>query len=144
MVCNHHCSQAVARSITFLIILAFLIFWPMLSASHAEVTMDGSLGPSGAVGSGTLPDGTFTDYLITHDLGKQAGNNLFHSFGKFNLDANQSATFTGPNSIDNIIGRVTGGTQSWIDGQLRSTIDGANLYMLNPVGVLFGPNASLM
>ena len=143
MVCNHQYSQAVTPIMTLLIILAFLLFWPILSTSHAEVTLDGSLGPSGAVGPGTLPDGTSTTYLITDNLGTQVGGNLFHSFGKFNVDTNESATFTGPNSINNIIGRVTGGTQSWIDGLLRSTIDGANLFLLNPGGMLFGPNATL-
>ncbi|MCK4788606.1 MAG: filamentous hemagglutinin N-terminal domain-containing protein, partial [Desulfobacteraceae bacterium] len=143
MACNHQYSQAVTPIMTLLIILAFLLFWPILSTSHAEVTLDGSLGPSGAVGHGTLPDGTSTTYLITDNLGTQVGGNLFHSFGKFNVDTNESATFTGPNSINNIIGRVTGGTQSWIDGLLRSTIDGANLFLLNPAGMLFGPNATL-
>ena len=38
---------------------------------------------------------------------------------------------------------MTGGQQSLIDGMLRTTIPGANLYLLNPAGVFFGPNASL-
>ena len=143
MVCNNQYSQSVTPIMTLLIILAFLLFWPILSTSHAEVTLDGSLGPSGAVGPGTLPDGTSTTYLITDNLGTQVGGNLFHSFGKFNVNTNESATLTGPNSINNIIGRVTGGTQSWIDGLLRSTIEGANLFLLNPAGMLFGPNATL-
>jgi filamentous hemagglutinin family protein len=54
-----------------------------------------------------------------------------------------SATFTGPSTITNILSRVTGGQPSAIDGVLRSEILGANLYLLNPSGVLFGPNASL-
>ena len=45
--------------------------------------------------------------------------------------------------MSNIIGRVTGGEISLIDGTLRSTIPGANLYLLNPAGVLFGENAAL-
>ena len=54
-----------------------------------------------------------------------------------------SATFTGPETIANILSRVTGGQPSVIDGRLQSTIPGANLYLLNPSGVLFGSNASL-
>ncbi len=45
--------------------------------------------------------------------------------------------------MQNIISRVTGGEGSWIDGTLRSTISGADMYFLNPAGVMFGPNASL-
>ncbi len=108
----------------------------MLSLSgHAAVTMDGTLG-RGASLSGP-------DYSITSDLGRQSGNNLFHSFGQFNLSQGESATFSGPAGISNIIGRVTGGSASGIDGTLRSTIPAANLYLINPAGLVFGPHAAL-
>lgn len=45
--------------------------------------------------------------------------------------------------IQNIITRVTDGSASWIDGPLCSEIPGADLYFLNPSGVMFGPNATL-
>jgi filamentous hemagglutinin family protein len=120
-------------------------FFVLLGSTCAlgQVTLDGSLGPKGPVLSGTLPDGSSTTYLISSDLGKQGGNNLFHSFQQFNVLTAESATFTGPQNIENIIGRVTGGSASWVDGLLRSTIDGASLFLLNPSGILFGPNASL-
>ena len=102
--------------------------------ANAEVTLDGSLGHSGA-----LPG---PNYLIGADLGRQHGGNLFHSFKDFNLSRFESATFSGPNSINNIISRVTGGTPSNIDGLIRSTIP-ANMYFLNPYGIIFGPNAKL-
>jgi len=103
--------------------------------SPAELVTDGSLGPTVAL------DGPA--YQIEADLGQQAGANLFHSFSQFNLNAGDSATFTGPGSVQNIISRVTGGQLSTIDGQLASTIPGANLFLLNPAGWLFGPHASL-
>src|SRR5215813_6306433 len=82
-------------------------------------------------------------YAIPDSVGQIRGPNLFHSFGQFNLSQGESATFTGSNTIANIIGRVTGGSPSSIDGTIRSQIPGANLYLLNPRGVMFGPNASL-
>ncbi|MBK8534014.1 MAG: filamentous hemagglutinin N-terminal domain-containing protein [Candidatus Competibacteraceae bacterium] len=105
------------------------------SLLHAAVTLDGSVGRAGA-----LPG---PNYQITADLGRQVGGNLFHSFGQFSITTGESATFSGPNSISNIIGRITGGQSSFIDGAIRSTIPGANLYLLNPAGVLFGEHATL-
>ena len=103
--------------------------------AYGGVTTDGSLGRAGALSGPT--------YQITSDLGRQVGGNLFHSFGQFSVNTGESATFSGPNSVSNIIGRVTGGQASLIDGTLRSTIPGANLYLLNPAGMLFGENARL-
>jgi filamentous hemagglutinin family protein len=76
-------------------------------------------------------------------VGQIRGSNLFHSFGQFNLFQGESATFTGPNTITNILSRVTGGSPSSIDGTIRSQIPGAHLYLLNPSGFMFGPNARL-
>ena len=70
----------------------------------------------------------------------QVGGNLFHSFSQLNLSRTESATFSGPPTVQNVLARVTGGASS-IDGTLRSTIPGANLYLINPGGVMFGPNA---
>ena len=83
------------------------------------------------------------DYGIAARLGKQAGSNLFFSFSQFGLATGESATFSGPASVRNILARVTGGSASSIDGTLRSTIPNANLFLMNPTGVMFGPNAKL-
>ena len=71
-------------------------------------------------------------------------NNLFHSFSDFNVNTGQTATFTGPSSIANIINRVTGQQLSNIDGALnsKSAMPHANLFLMNPNGVVLGPNAS--
>jgi filamentous hemagglutinin family protein len=82
-----------------------------------------------------------SNYTIS--AGTLRGGNQFHSFGKFNVFTGESATFTGPATINNIIGRVTGGNQSLIDGLLKSDINGANLFLINPSGVIFGENATL-
>lgn len=123
--------------------ISFLFLLAAIPAVFADVLLDGSLGPAGPVGPGRLADGTLTDYLITNDMGRQVGTNLFHSFEGFTVDTHENAAFTGPETIDNIISRVTGGSPSWIDGLLRSTIEDSNLFFLNPAGVMFGPNATL-
>ena len=102
---------------------------------RAEVVLDGSLGSAGSVAG--------PDYAITDGLGETWGDNLFHSFSIFNIDTGETANFSGPANISNIITRVTGGELSTIDGALSSSIDGANLFLINPSGVTFGPNASL-
>jgi filamentous hemagglutinin family protein len=102
---------------------------------NAEVIIDSSLGSRA-----NLPG---PNYLIGADLGSHKGGNLFHSFQDFNLNSLESATFSGPNSVSNIISRVTGGTPSNIDGLIRSTIPNADMYFLNPYGIMFGPNARL-
>ncbi len=116
--------------------LHLVTLMPLLAAgAHAEVTLDGTLGRAGA-----LPG---PDYQIGADLGQPHGGNLFHSFRDFNLQSHESATFSGPNQVQNVISRVTGGNPSSIDGTLRSTIPNADMYFINPYGILFGPNAKL-
>jgi filamentous hemagglutinin family protein len=83
------------------------------------------------------------DFTIADTLGTTQGTNLFHSFSAFSIDSTESATFTGPAGLDNVISRVTGGTPSSIDGLFRSTVPGADVYFINPAGVIFGQNASL-
>jgi len=102
---------------------------------NAEITTDGTLGPALS-----LPG---PDFQVTDSLGQQQGGNLFHSFSVFSINTGESATFSGPVTVNNIISRVTGGSASVIDGALRSTIPGADVYLVNPAGVMFGDNASL-
>jgi len=115
--------------------LATALWLAWSTQTPAQVATDGSLGPAGALAG--------PSYAITANLGRQVGTNLFHSFSTFNLANGQSATFSGPGGIANIVNRVTGGSASNIDGVLRSTIAGANLYLVNPSGILFGRSASL-
>lgn len=115
--------------------VAFALF--LLSPqADAGVVLDGSLG--GPAGSLAGPN-----YAITAGLGRQVGGNLFHSFASFGLTSAETATFSGPGSVTNIISRVTGGGISNIDGRIASTIPGANFFFLNPAGIVFGPNATL-
>jgi filamentous hemagglutinin family protein len=103
---------------------------------HAEVVLDGSVGPAT-----TLPGPNFD---IRADYGKAMGNNLFHSFQSFNLNQNESATFSGPAHTENVISRITGGTLSNIDGTMKlSDMPKANFYFINPAGIIFGEHAKL-
>jgi filamentous hemagglutinin family protein len=80
---------------------------------------------------------------FTINGGTRAGANLFHSFQEFGLTQGQIAAFRSQPAIRNILGRVTGGDASIIDGMIRVTGGNSNLYLLNPAGVVFGANARL-
>ena len=74
--------------------------------------------------------------------GIQKGNNLFHSFKEFSIPTGSSATFQNSSAIKNIINRVTGGNISNIDGLIKAS-GNANLFLINPSGIVFGENARL-
>jgi len=105
------------------------------TSARAQITTDGTLG--------VVQSFNGVNTTIPASLGRQAGGNLFHSFGAFSVPTGGSAIFSGPGSVANVISRVTGGQASSIDGRLGSSIQGANLFLINPRGILFGPNASL-
>jgi len=93
----------------------------------------------------TLPSGQI-NYNITGGTRLGGGTNLFHSFGNFNVPTNNIANFLNETALptSNILGRVTGGNISNIFGSIQTTgFGGANLFLMNPAGFLFGPNATI-
>ena len=75
--------------------------------------------------------------------GAQAEGNLFHDFESFNLDEAQTANFLSDSGVFNIFGQVSGLSPSYIDGLVQVSGSDANLYLINPAGILFGPNGQL-
>jgi filamentous hemagglutinin family protein len=124
--------------------LALILAFFAASELPAQVVRDGSLGSRGpGVVDQTTGPGGGIDYRIRESDGELVGGrNLFHSFDRFDLSAGERAIYQGNASIDNLITRVTGGASS-IDGTIRSEIPGANLFFVNPAGILFGENAKI-
>jgi filamentous hemagglutinin family protein len=102
-------------------------------AQEAPITSDGT----------TATDVNTTDGS-NFDIngGDKAGGNLFHSFGNFSVPDGGSANFLNSPDIVNIINRVTGGNISEINGLLKAA-GSANLFLINPAGIVFGQNARL-
>jgi filamentous hemagglutinin family protein len=134
--------QILIRSIAISLgLLSALI----LSAS-AEITATTEAGTTGTKFTVT-PNPTTKTTTIDIEGGQKSSDNknLFHSFGKFNVDLGQVANFKADEKIGNILGTVTGGASS-IDGKLQVTggdPKGVNLYLMNPAGIVFGKGASL-
>lgn len=85
-------------------------------------------------------------HSITGGTRPGGGPNLFHSFGNFTVGTGDLANFSNNTGLptSNILSRVTGGTISTIDGTIQTTGFGnANLFLMNPSGIVMGPGASL-
>ncbi len=93
--------------------------------------------------TGTLVTPIGNKYNINGGTLSGDRTNLFHSFDKFGLSAGETANFISNPQIWNILGRVTGGNASLINGLIQVTGGKSNLFLINPAGIVFGTNASL-
>jgi filamentous hemagglutinin family protein len=87
----------------------------------------------------TQVSGNGNNFNITGGVNK--GRTLFHSFTDFSIPTNGQANFINPVGNLNIITRVTGNSFSDINGLINT--NGANFFLLNPNGIVFGTNAQL-
>ncbi|PSB31320.1 filamentous hemagglutinin N-terminal domain-containing protein [Chlorogloea sp. CCALA 695] len=116
-----------------------LVFVFALSA-YSQVIPDSSLENSNSI---VVPNQVIQD--TSSDVvtgGASRGNTLFHSFQQFNIGNNQGVYFSNPVGITNILSRVTGSSPSTILGKL-GVLGDANLFFINPNGIIFGLGAVL-
>jgi len=108
--------------------------------ARAQIIPDNTLGAEASrLNQNQLINGVLGDKI---DGGAARGSNLFHSFSEFNIQNGQRVYFANPIGIENIFTRVTGGNASKIEGTL-GVLGAANLFLINPNGIVFGKNALL-
>jgi filamentous hemagglutinin family protein len=107
-----------------------------INPAIAQVVPDSTLGDE----SSTVTSGEPNTETI--DGGAIRGANLFHSFQEFNVSEGRSVYFSNPTGIANILSRVTGNNPSQILGQL-GVLGNADLFLINPNGIIFGADSSL-
>lgn len=127
-------SRYLSPTIALLILAS--IDWMLPATAQLPLEADDTLGGESSV---IVPNGG-DNFEI--DGGAARGGNLFHSFEEFNVNEGGSVYFRNPAVIDNILSRVTGENASNILGTL-GVLGDANLFLLNPNGIIFGPNAQL-
>ncbi|NEO13121.1 MULTISPECIES: filamentous hemagglutinin N-terminal domain-containing protein [unclassified Moorena] len=132
--------MAMGASCELIICLTTCLAWGFSAPVLAEIIPDGSLrNEASKVTPNVEVKGALADLI---EGGATRGENLFHSFADFNVGELQRVYFANPSGIQRILTRVTGSNLSNIQGTLG--VDGAaNLFLLNPNGIVFGPNASL-
>ena len=126
------------RSYVSFLSVAFFLSVGMGTTVSAQIMPDTTLPNNSVADTVTLPNGN----VIEITGGTSTGSNLFHSFEQFSLPTGNTAWFNNDVTIDNIITRVTGGSISDIDGLIRAN-GTANLFLINPNGIIFGENAAL-
>ncbi len=117
-----------------------------MASALAGAAQAQSSAPITSSGLNSVVTASGNSYNITGGTRPGGGANLFHSFGNFNVPNNNVANFLNDSGLatSNILGRVTGGNISNIFGTIQTTGFGnANLFLMNPAGFLFGPNASV-
>jgi len=121
------------RTIPWVLCGAIFVFW---ESTLAQIVPDSTLGSEKSVVESI---NSISDRI---DGGAIRGTSLFHSFQEFNIAEGRSIYFANPAQIENIFSRVIGNNPSQLLGTL-GVLGNANLFFLNPNGVLFGANSKL-
>ncbi|MEO1133490.1 MAG: filamentous hemagglutinin N-terminal domain-containing protein, partial [Cyanobacteria bacterium J06639_1] len=108
-------------------------FGCVASPSRADVVSDGQTPTNVRIAGG---DTTVGGGLVN-------GGNVFHSFEEFSVPGGMTVTFEENAGVSRIINRVTGSTESFINGEIRYAGADATIFLLNPNGVVFGPQSKL-
>ncbi|MEQ9548031.1 MAG: CHAT domain-containing protein [Coleofasciculus sp. G3-WIS-01] len=132
--CFNWISLTVSLSQAILVTIAALLVSPQTLAQSITPASDGT---------GTTVDQQGNIHNINGGSLSSDETNLFHSFQEFGLDAGEIANFLANPHLNNIFGRVMGGNPSLINGLIQVTGGNANLYLMNPAGIVFGRNAQL-
>ncbi|WP_293053840.1 MULTISPECIES: S-layer family protein [unclassified Moorena] len=114
----------------------------LLGATTAlgQITPDNTLGnESSVVTPNVTINGALADLI---EGGAIRDSNLFHSFSDFNVAEFGRVYFANPAGVANILSRVTGTNVSNILGTL-GVLGNANLFLINPNGIVFGSNSRL-
>ncbi|MCU0535878.1 MAG: filamentous hemagglutinin N-terminal domain-containing protein [Hydrococcus sp. Prado102] len=135
---DRHLFSIPIQHLLLLTLSSFFVDWE--SQVFAQVVEDDTLGAERSIVTpNVVIKGVPSDRI---DGGARRGANLFHSFGQFIIPEGRGAYFSNPDGIRTIFSRVTGGNGSQIFGTL-GVLGNANLFLIDPKGIIFGANAKL-
>ena len=120
--------------------ITLLAFSTFTDCALAQIDPDTTLGTENS--QVTIEIADEENSVVRINGGAKRGANLFHSFQEFNVRNGESVNFAHPEGIENILSRVTGNTRSEILGTL-GVLGSADLFIINPNGIIFGTNAAL-
>jgi filamentous hemagglutinin family protein len=122
------------RSVAAIVSVLAMITFAKRTVAQSQIIPDRTLLNNSRV--------TIKNNLWLIEGGTQSGGNLFHSFQQFSVPTGSTVYFNNTVNIQNIIGRVTGGSVSKIDGLIQAN-GAANVFLINPAGIVFGSGASV-
>ncbi|GAA6617071.1 filamentous hemagglutinin N-terminal domain-containing protein [Scytonema sp. NUACC26] len=128
--------MAPVRALSAAVLLPLAFSVDATVAQELKPVVDNTLGAESSVVTPTSPQ---ADRI---DGGAIRGANLFHCFSQFHVGEGREVYFANPSGIENILSRVTGSDATRIFGKL-GVLGNANLFLINPNGIIFGKNASL-